>query len=97
MRGDGKEECWSWPVVGSGNGWLALDRNGNGKIDSGKELFGNYTEMPANPPDKNGYDALMQFALIQNGGYMNPDGTSDYILDAKDKVWDRLRIWIPED
>jgi hypothetical protein len=97
LRGDGEKQCWSWPVVGSGNGWLALDRNGNGQIDSGKELFGNYTEMPVNTPDKNGYDALMQFALVQNGGHVNPDGSPNYILDERDKVWDRLRVWIPED
>ena len=96
LRGDGQMECWSWPEVGSGNGWLALDRNHNGRIDSGKELFGNYTEQP-DSKNKNGYDALMQFALIQNGGFTNPDGTPNYILDDRDLVWKRLVIWIPED
>jgi hypothetical protein len=99
LRGDGEKDCWSWPVVGSGNGWLVYPHrtNPNVLVASGKDLFGNYTEMPANTPEKNGYDALMQFALVQNGGYVNPDGSPNYILDERDKVWDKLRIWIPED
>lgn len=38
LDGDGHAE--SLPLFASGSGYLALDRNGNGKIDSGKELFG---------------------------------------------------------
>lgn len=42
-RGDGQKDCWSWPVAGSGNGWLVLPHDG--KVDSGKDLFGNYTPV----------------------------------------------------
>jgi hypothetical protein len=97
LRGDGKKECWSWPVAGSGNGWLALDRNHNGKIDDGKELFGNFTDqqtmVPLNPRGidmRNGYVALSEFDKPENGG------NSDWVIDENDKVYDRLMVWIDD-
>lgn len=85
--GNGHPFLLSWTEAGSTNGWLALDRNGNGRIDSAKELFGNITDQP---PSKtpNGYRALAVFDSPDHGG--NGDG----VIDAKDAVWPKLLVWI---
>ncbi len=76
-----------WPMLGSSNGWLALDRNGNGLIDSGSELFGGVTPQREPPPGqaRNGFFALAEFDRLANGG--NGDGT----VSAEDAIWPRLR------
>jgi hypothetical protein len=85
--GNGQPMQIAWTAEGSTNGWLALDRNGNGTIDSAKELFGNITDQaPSKHP--NGFRALAVFDLPENGG--NDDG----VVDAQDAVWPKLLVWI---
>lgn len=87
LGGDGHVEPVAWTLPNSDDAWLALDRNGNGRIDNGKELFGNFTDQSHATTTRNGFVALAEFDRSDSGG--NGDGQ----IDKKDSVFTSLRLW----
>lgn len=77
---DGFAERTGW--VGADDGLLARDRDGNGRIDTGRELFGNHTLRPSGLEAANGYQALADL-----------DTNGDGKVDANDPGFSGLLIW----
>ena len=81
LDADGFAEQTGW--VQPDDALLVMDRNANGKIDNGSELFGDHTPVtgaPGTAPD--GFSAL---SIL--------DSNQDAILDQQDASFDTLRLW----
>jgi hypothetical protein len=85
INADGRPDRLGWTAAGTREGFLALDRNGNGRIDDGSELFGNYTRLRNGERAPNGFVALAEF-----------DDNFDGVIDANDSAWHSLLLWIDE-
>ena len=77
---DGIKTATGW--VKPDDGFLVMDRNNNGVIDNGRELFGDATPLYAGGTAADGFAALAQEDT-------NGDGRVDH-LDAN---WSKLRVW----
>ncbi|HJV83347.1 MAG TPA: calcium-binding protein [Burkholderiaceae bacterium] len=78
--GDGVKQGTGW--VGPDDGFLALDRNGNGTIDNGTELFGDATLLANGLKAADGFAALTQ-----------QDTNGDGKVTSADAQWENLRVW----
>jgi Ca2+-binding RTX toxin-like protein len=83
MDGDGFKERTAW--VEQGDGLLVLDRNGNGVIDNGTELFGNFTPLVRGNSASDGFEALLQY-----------DENRDGIIDHNDAPYNQLKVWMDD-
>jgi hypothetical protein len=82
---DGAPDLMSW--TDGGEGLLALDRDGNGAIDDGSELFGNFTRLADGSRALNGYLALAELDSWVFSG--NGNG----VIDAADAAFGSLWLW----
>ncbi len=83
LNADGYAEKTDWTRT---DGWLALDLNGNGKIDDGSELFGDHTKLADGSLAADGFAALSRY-----------DANGDGLIDARDEIFSQLRIWCDAD
>ncbi|OOX79612.1 calcium-binding protein [Snodgrassella alvi] len=79
---DGNSFAENTGWVDSNDALLVLDRNQNGLIDDGKELFGSNTLLSSGKKAQNGFEALAEF-----------DENGDGVIDTADSVWSRLQLW----
>ena len=77
---DGIKTGTGW--VGKDDGLLVLDKNNNGKIDSGAELFGDNTLLKNGQKAKDGFEAISDLDVNQDGK-----------LNSSDAVFSSLRVW----
>ena len=91
LNADGVAEQVAWTRRDSDDAFLALDRNGNGQIDDGSELFGNHTPARPDSPEittPNGFEALK---FIESSAY-GPSARNG-VIDARDGAFSRLVLW----
>lgn len=72
----------AWTVASTDQAFLVWDRNGNGRIDDGTELFGSATPLSSGGRAVNGFEALASYDLDRNG-----------VIDARDPIFSHLRLW----
>lgn len=77
---NGFAERTAW--IDANDGLLVLDRDGDGKITNGQELFGDQTLLSNGTRATSGFEALREF-----------DDNKDGKIDASDIVYLKLKVW----
>ena len=91
INADGTLDLISWTAAESNDAFLAMDRNGNGKIDDGSELFGTATPLRAGGRAEHGYEALTELDDPAAGG------NGDRQMSDGDEAWSELYLWTDRD
>jgi hypothetical protein len=85
INGSGTPVHLGWTAAGGDEAFLWLDRNHNGGVTSGAELFGNFTPLKNGRTAANGFEALKE-----------DDSNHDGVIDVRDDIWPRLMLWRDE-
>ena len=91
FEGDGRRVETSWTDPTTEEAFLTLDLNGNGAVDSGRELFGNSTLLPSGDTARHGFEALAVYDDLLFGG--DDDGR----ITPRDRIWPLLWLWTDRD
>ena len=78
--GNGSKVNTAW--ISPDDGMLVMDRNGNGTIDNGSELFSDFTPLNTGGTASGGFAALKQ-----------EDTNKDGVVNNLDANWNNLNIW----
>jgi hypothetical protein len=78
---DGREVNTGW--VSSGDGLLVMDRNQDGRISDGSELFGSSTTLESGVKASDGYVALREL-----------DSNDDGVISSDDELFADLKVWV---
>ncbi|WP_037293814.1 calcium-binding protein, partial [Ruminococcus flavefaciens] len=81
LDANGFAENTAW--AGKFEGFLALDLDGSGFIENGRELFGDETFKADGVRATSGFDALSQY-----------DENEDNIIDENDTIFEKLLLWV---
>lgn len=93
LTGDGEPELITWTAAGANDGFLAIDLNGNGRIDGGRELFGSQMLLPSSGAagGSHGFRPLADYDAKGFGGNEN------FTVESDDAIFAHLRIWVDRD
>jgi hypothetical protein len=84
LSGMGATIATDWPAAATP--WLAMDRDGDGSIGGGEELFGSATVLAHGARADNGFAALAEL-----------DADGDGWITPEDAAWSRLVLWSDHD